>query len=337
MIIPEPMNTIQALIDAAHEKAAEDSRPHLGVSTLGHPCDRWLWLSFRWAVKEQFEGRMLRLFRRGQMEEATIVSDLRRIGIDVTATGEHQSRVSFGSHVSGSVDGIVSNLPNAPKTKAVLECKTHSDKSFKELVDKGLEKSKPMHWVQCQVYMLGMKLDRALYYAVNKNTDHIYTEWLKLDKELAQKYVDRGKRIALDDRMPPPVSTDPTWYECRFCAAHSFCHKQEPTKYANCRTCAHSTAKEDSTWRCEKHQADGIPVEFQRKGCASHQIHPELVPWKYTMQDDIIVWHTPWGDIANGEGDAHIYESSEILANPEACAKNLGDEFRREFDGRIMG
>ena len=55
------------------------------------------------------------------------------------------------------------------------------------------------------------------------------------------------------------------------------------------------------------------------------------------MKDDIIVWHTPCGDIANGEGDAHIYESSEILANPEVCAKNLGDEFRREFDGRIVG
>jgi hypothetical protein len=279
---------------------------------------------------------MLRLFRRGQMEEATILSDLRNAGIDVSSTGSQQARVEFGSHVSGSIDGIVSNLPNAPKAKAVLECKTHSDKSFKELVEKGVGKAKFQHWIQMQAYMLGMKLDRALYYAINKNTDDIYTEWVHLNEKEATKYIERAKRIALADRMPPPLSTDASWFECKFCPAHSFCHKGAlPTQFG-CRSCAHATATEQSTWRCEKHNADGIPIVFQRKGCDQGIIHPDIVPWKYTPKDDYVVWHTPYGDIAQGEPDAHIYAASEVLANPEACAKNLGDEFRREFDGRIV-
>jgi len=334
MIIPEPINTVQAKIDAWHESQQEPPRPHMGASMLGHPCDRWLWLSFRWVVQEKFSGRMLRLFRRGHNEEESIVRDLRNADIDVTNIGANQSRVSFGSHVSGSVDGIVSNLPFSPKKKAILECKTHSDKSFKELVDKGVQKSKPMHFIQCQVYMLGMNLDRALYYAINKNTDEIYTEWLKFDQAVADKYIARGKAIALSDRMPAPLSTDPSWYQCKFCPAHSFCHKQELPKTFSCRTCAHSTAKEDSTWRCEKHNSDGIPVEFQRKGCTDGVIHPDIVPWKYTDKEDKVIWHTPDGDIANCQAG---YTASEILANPEACALGIAQEFKDEFGAKVVG
>ena len=86
---------ISALIDAAHEERQEKPRPHLGASMLGHKCDRWLWLSFRWAVVEKFPGRILRLFRRGHNEEQQIISDLRAIGLDVRtpSAGDRKSVV----------------------------------------------------------------------------------------------------------------------------------------------------------------------------------------------------------------------------------------------------
>jgi len=232
-------------------------------------------------------------------------------------------------------------VPHAPKTKAILECKTHSDKSFKELKEKGVKVAKPMHWVQCCVYGYGAKLDRALYFAVNKNTDEIYTEWLHLDRQAAEKAIDRGRRIALADRMPEPISTDPSWYQCRFCPAHSFCFETKTTEHVNCRTCAHSTAKQDSTWRCERHDADGIPVEFQRQACDSHVLHPDLVKYKMleTDMDWVAVYEIDGKPVANGEGDAHVYTSREILANPKMCS--LGDEYveelRQKFDARIVG
>ena len=123
MKIPEPINSLSALIDKAHEDRQEPPRPHLGASLLGHPCDRWLWLSFRWSVIERFQGRILRLFRRGQNEEAQIVSDLRAIGINIVSTGGAQSRVDFGSHVSGSLDGVITHgVPEAPAKKHIAEC-----------------------------------------------------------------------------------------------------------------------------------------------------------------------------------------------------------------------
>ena len=137
MKIPEPEVTITSLIDAAHEARLEPPRAHMGASTLGHHCERWMWLSFRWAVQEQFKGRILRLFRRGNNEETQIVSDLRAIGMSVTGT---QKRVDFGSHVSGSLDGIGKGGPGAPKTLDVLEFKTHSLKSFTDLEKNGVAK-----------------------------------------------------------------------------------------------------------------------------------------------------------------------------------------------------
>lgn len=337
--IPQPEHTITALIDQAHEKRIETPRPHLGASQLGHPCDRWLWLSFRWAVQPTFPGRILRLFRRGQNEENTIISDLRAIGIDVRGT---QARVDFGCHVSGSLDGIAEQgVPEAKKTRHVLEFKTHSLKSYNDLEKQGVEKSKPMHYVQMQLYMHGTKIDRALYVAVCKDDDRIYTERIKYDPEVAEKAVRRGHYIALAERMPPPISTDPTWYQCRFCDAHDFCHVSKTTKHVNCRTCAHSTPTENTTWDCARWKAEGIPVSFQREACDSHVLHPDLVPWprKDGLDDWTAVYVIEGRDVANGEGDAHVYTSREILANPKVCS--LGDEYveslRQDFGGKVVG
>ena len=338
MKIPESPNTIYALINKSHEERQEPPRPHLGASMLGHPCNRWLWLSFRWAVIEKFEGRILRLFRRGQLEENTIVSDLRSAGLDVRNTSANQARVDFGKHVSGSMDGIIyCGVPEAPNKQHILEAKTHALKSFEELGKSGVKKAKLMHWVQMQVYMLGSKIDRALYFAICKNDDRIYTERVRLEEAVAQKYVERGYKITLSDRMPEPLSSNSSWYECKFCAAHKFCFKSKITKEINCRTCAHSTAIDDSTWRCERHDADNIPYDWQLKGCDSHVLHPDLVPWQRKDGDDNnAVYIINGKEITNGEDG---YKSSELIANFNACASddlNIA-QIRNVFDASIIG
>ena len=338
--IPEPTVTVAKLIDAYYEQQQENPRPHLGCSEIGHPCDRKLWLSFRWVVKQEHPGRIKRLFKRGQDEESKVVRDLRNIGCEVEKTGANQSKVSFGAHVSGSVDGVVSKLPTAPKRKAVLEIKTHSKKSFDELERKGVKETHINHWVQMQTYMLGLKLERALYVSVCKDDDRIYTEWLHLDKDAAEKAVDRAKRIALSERMPEPISTDPSWYQCKLCPFHDFCHVSKMTKQVNCRTCAFSTPKEDSTWRCERHNADGIPYEFQLQGCESHVIHPDLVPWPLCTEHSTETMATYLIDdtyLQNGEPDANVYSSKEIVANLDGCLSGFVGLVRAEFGMEITG
>lgn len=278
--IPQRTNPTIAAIDRHHEANTEAPRPHMGVSQLGHVCDRYLWLTFRWALPAKHPGRILRLFRRGHMEEPTIIKDLMAVGFVFRPSPDGQHRVSFGSHVSGSMDGIIeSGVHEAPKTAHVAEFKTHSKKSFDDLEKNGVEKSKPMHFVQCQVYMLGAGLDRAFYLAVCKDDDRLHVERIHLDKTIAEKAVARGKRLALADELPPPLSTDPTWYQCKMCNAHEYCHQGLGVASRSCRVCAWSTAKEDGTWRCEKYDRDGIPLGFQRTGCDAWELHDDLMPF----------------------------------------------------------
>ena len=318
MKIPERDNSTINMVDDYYANKIDNHRPHMGASMIGHKCERYLWYSFRWVFKEKFEGRMLRLFDVGHDFEPKMIRDLRNIGVDIRST---QDRVDFGKHVSGSVDGIIySGLIEAPKSKHVAEFKTHSDKSFKLLVTDGVEKSKPLHYVQMQTYMLGLEIDRAYYVAVNKNTSELYSERLELNKEVAQKYVTRAQRVAMQEGKPAPMTFDATWYECTYCPAKEMCHKAAPTKQVNCRTCAHSTPKEDSTWFCERWE-DTIPYDAQLTGCDSHVFHPEMVPYEFKpyekdeWQAIYIINNKP---VINGPSG---YYSTEIAANPNACAE----------------
>jgi hypothetical protein len=168
---------------------------------------------------------------------------------------------------------------------------------------KGVRASKPMHYTQMQLYMHGMKLTRALYVAVCKDDDRIHAERVRYDKEHAERAIARGRAITLAERMPPPISTDPTWYQCRFCPAHAMCHKSQPTKEVNCRTCAHATPLEDSTWHCAR-WSDAIPTSAQYDGCDDHVFHPDLVPWQMEGSEDglSVTWLIGQSRLRNGVG-----------------------------------
>ena len=336
--IPEAMNTIAAAIDDYHAAQPDEPRLHLGASSLGHPCERWLWLSFRWAVREKFPGRIRRLFRRGQNEESTVVADLKAIGMDVRNTGDDQKVIDFGKHVGGSMDGIIeSGVIGASKTRHVLEIKTHNKKSFDDVDKRGVRDSKPIHWVQMQLYMLGAKIERALYVAVCKDDDRIYTERVKLDKDAAQNLLAKGQRLATTERIPPPLSTDPSWYQCKFCPAHSFCHKERLTKEVNCRRCAHATPENDGTWSCARWANEKIPGDFQKTGCESHELHPDLVPWeiKDSTNPHEAIYVIDGKDIRNGEGDAFVFASKELIAGGDMCADENVQLLRETFGATI--
>lgn len=338
--IPEPEHSIQSLIDKYHESTKENPREHLGCSLLGYECDRYIWLSFRWAVITKFSGRMLRLFRRGQNEETTIIKDLENIGIKFKRLENgKQHTVNFGSHVSGSMDGIIlSGVPGSPTKKHIAEFKTHSLKSFKELSEKGVEKAKFNHFIQVQLYMHGSGIDRALYVGVCKDNDELHIERIKYNKEIAEKYLERGKRIALSDEVPSRLSESPSWYKCKMCDAYEFCHVTKTTKEINCRTCAFSTANEKSEFICEKFK-DSIPVNFQMTGCHSHVLHPHLIQFEQidVINDFTSVLLIDGKKVLNGEPSDNVFSSKEIIANPMACANpdNTIKELRKAFDARI--
>lgn len=287
----------RALFDLAVRRVDDWRRPHLGASLIGSSCNRFLWMVFRWASKPELardgldhDGRMLRLFGRGHREEDLIIRDLQEIpGLQVISRSEdgQQIRVAWhGGHFSGSSDGRVLGVPAAPKTWHLLEIKTANRKLFDEVVRLGVEKAQPEHYAQMQVYMLGQKLERALYIVVCKDDDRIHTERVRVDRRFGQSMVDRAQLVVESPEPLSRVKDDPAYFECKLCHQYAACQLGQVERLErNCRTCASSTPKPDGTWWCE-HKQSILDVDAQRAGCESHLFIPKLLPWPAVDADE---------------------------------------------------
>ena len=278
--IPETRHATVAAIWQAWEARREDDpdRAYLGASEIGHECGRWLWYRFRWAVAQPWSGRMLRLFDRGQIEEARVIADLRSIGCEVwerDETGQQFRYTAIRGHFGGGLDGVVLGVPEAPKTAHLLEVKTHNAKSFADLVKRGVGAAKPAHFQQMQVYMRMADLERALYVACNKDTDDLYTERIERDRAGAEIVLSRASSIIEAIEPPPGISDDPTHWQCKGCFAHSVCHGTDAPR-VNCRTCVHSSVEDAGAWRCAWHKRQ-ISTDEQRIGCTEHRYLPALL------------------------------------------------------------
>lgn len=200
-----------------------DFYPTLRASELGDVCDRKLWFKYNWVKPaERFDGRMMRLFDRGNKEEDRFIKALEGIGVTVY---DMQDEVQgLDGKLTGHIDGCALGLPEAPKTPHLLEFKTFNDKTFKELQKKGVKEAKFQHYVQMQIYMHFKNLTRAMYMAINKNDDEIYTERVEYNKVFALAQIARAKRIVDAKSAPVRISDDPNWYECKFCRMWDICH-----------------------------------------------------------------------------------------------------------------
>lgn len=282
--------TATAIYRALEHNSERGGRPHLGASQIGRPCRRELWYSFRWAAQPGFSGRVLRLFRRGALEEEQVVSDLRSAGFEVhTADAATGKQFAYADgHIGGSMDGAVIGIPEAPKTWHVLEVKTHSVKSFAALKAGGVLKSKPEHYAQCQLYMHWSGMTRALYLGVCKDNDEIYIERIRHDRGEAEALMARARSVVETPRPLERVSENPSWYQCKMCSFAPQCHERSMSA-VNCRTCCHATPESDGSWTCAMHEKV-LTVDEQRVGCADHVWIPDLVPAVQTDANEQENW-----------------------------------------------
>ena len=271
--------------------AAKPPRPgRLGASIIGHECDRFLWYSFRKLFHKQFDGRMLRLFETGHLEEPRFAAELKGIGCTVVdtvdpQTGDQIMVSAHGGHFVCYLDAVILGLPGSEKTWHIGEFKTmggteDQTKDFEKCQQNGVKAAKPEHYAQIMAGMGLSGIHRALYLAKKKATDELYGERIKYVASEYHNLLDRAERVIRSAEPLEKCSNRPDYYKCKFCDAFQICWSMEgvPLPGVTCRSCCHATAELDGDcrWTCARHGCDLSP-EQQRAGCADHLLLPGLV------------------------------------------------------------
>lgn len=265
----------------------EAERQYLGCSSLGDECAAKVAYLYSHAAESTFDGRMLRLFQTGHLEEERFAQDLRSIGFEVvTDRAGKQIEVSDDSgHLKGHIDGLV----NINGDWLLLEMKTHSQKSFDLLTSKGLAASKPEHVGQMQLYMgfLGISCG-GLYMAKNKNTDELHFEFVKFSVAHYERLLARGKSIIASEEQVKSPS-----YKCNWCPAKAVCGPKGrmgdeiavPLARRSCRQCRHYVAANGGLAGCMKHKCE-LPFPAVKVGCDDHTLRPEYLTFAHIEDED---------------------------------------------------
>ena len=323
---------------------------------IGSHCERKLWYDFRHMTEEDFDGRTYRLFQRGHNEEHTFVEELRGAGVtvhDVDANGEQFGFKSVGGHVAGHLDGVGKGLLENPEVPHLLEFKTHSTKSFKALQKDGVEKSKPQHYAQMQLYMHWAKLKHAFYLSVNKDSDELYSECIDYDVHQAEKLEAKAKRIVESQHAPERPYDKRDFYLCKWCSAQDLCWgAEEPTapaigiKNLSCRQCMHATPEMDGDgrWSCAKHGTDRT-FDEQCNPCKDLLLIPSMVDWAAPVDavedehgNSAIVFEDQDGNTwQHGQNaDCNQYTAHDLITLPRSLVGCTGmAAVKKVFDGTV--
>ncbi len=232
---------LQELFDRALEveRDAAPSREYLGASRLGAPCERQLQYEYAKAPVDHgkaFSGRLLRIFERGHRTEDMVIRWLRMAGFVLKTEDANGHQFGFsvaGGRLRGHVDGVLIAGPDGFAYPSLWENKCLGSKSWRDVEKKGLAVSKPVYAAQIAIYQsyLDLHTQPALFTAVNADTMEIHAELIPFDAALAQGMSDRAARVIQATEasdLLPRAFTDPTHFECKFCAYADRCWRATP-------------------------------------------------------------------------------------------------------------
>ena len=273
--IPIPVQEVE-VVQRIYEAIEKDNKrdfklSRLGASSIGDDCIRRIWLSWRGYDNPSFDGRMLRLFETGNLQEKRIIQDLRKAGFGVWDAYENGLQFAYTDetkHFVVKIDGVIKGIPGAESIPHILEVKTHNAKSFADLEKNGLANSKPSHYYQVQAGMLMTGMERGFYIALNKDTEQYYVRRIKPDYDVQNDILARIKLLVEAELKPAGIGENYEGYPCRWCDYKDVCYDKKPP-IKTCRSCELSKPFENGEWLCTlKNQT--LTLNAQLAACESY-------------------------------------------------------------------
>ena len=206
-------------------------RDYLGGSRVGEACARRLVYEVMHAPKDHdFDASVLRVFDAGHQFEALSVRWLREAGFDLRdrgADGEQFGFVAAGGRLRGHADGVIVAGPDVGiRWPALWEHKALGQRSWTDVVKRGIRLSRPVYHAQVQLYMAYFRLEVALFTALNRDTLALRHEAVPFDAAEAQRLSDHAVdilRAAEAGELPPRIARTGDFYLCRLCPYATRC------------------------------------------------------------------------------------------------------------------
>lgn len=322
------MQTLEAVAQAMEAAQNTTPRSYLGMSQIGHACDRNLWYSLRWVKQNRMTATGLRNVQDGFAGEDVMAARLRMVeGIELHTSdpskndGSQIEVKACNGHVSGHLDGAIHGIKETSDW-CVWEHKQVGEKKFKQL-QKLIEKDPvtalaewdSIYFAQAHLYMGHTKMHSHFLTVASAGGRDIISVITSFDVAVFERLMEKAQRIVDASELPPRIGANAEDFACKWCNHISVCHGTE-TPQVNCRTCAHSTPVKDAQWSCAKGSAS-IPIQIQRTACSSHLYIPPLLSNIADAVDggnDYVVYASKGDGRQFINGPAPGFSSQEIFA-----------------------
>jgi hypothetical protein len=208
----------------------ESPRNYIGASSIGHLCDRRIWLGWKGYVDpqafidpEQY-GKNKETFARGHREEEVFINKLNEAGY--TVDDQQVSFEAFDGNLKGHCDGTIYDENGELH---ILEIKTMKEKYFNAVKRDGIAKHYPNYISQVQLYMHYLFPKKTLFVCLNKNVDwEHYYEIIDYDPDLVDGILYKVTRIMeYGDQIPERMELPKKGFSvCKYCDYLKFCHPE---------------------------------------------------------------------------------------------------------------
>lgn len=221
------------------DTAKEAPRSYVGASSIGDKCERKLY--YRYKNLDKAEARKAELIlaandgHRSELLAAEYLEKIPGIKLQTSNMGKGFGQLGFsdlGGEFKGHIDGIITGIPQAPKTTHIWENKCCNDKKFTKLIniiDKFDKKAVLEQWdynyyCQAVVYMDYFDLTRHYTTVWLAGSRKLLTIRTNANPALAKQLKEKAQRVINYPFPPAKLSENSAWFECKMCEFNEFCH-----------------------------------------------------------------------------------------------------------------
>lgn len=211
---------LKELIDKYYQdKRDERERTKFYISDAGK-CPRKVFFKFKKAPRKKMEPRILRIFDQGNYVHLRLMRDLFSLGIVVAS----EINIPPKEGIGGRADAIVSYDD---------ELYVVDFKSINSSILRGMDKPKPDHVLQLQLYLHFFNLNKGILLYEGKDSSEMKEFPVKYDPKLAKKVLKDFKRLRINvekDLVPQRLSDYPQNWQCRYCRFKEICSIAGPKR-----------------------------------------------------------------------------------------------------------